>query len=231
MKTEAERITAEYERRQRELPADFYSLTRPANLFFRHGQQRALLWALTRSGMVPLAERRVVEIGCGMGQWLGIFEDFGAQRQNMAAIELEQARGQKAIDRFPGADIRIGDASRLPWDDGQFDIVFQSMVFTSILDDAMKASVAREMLRVLRPGGVVIWYDFQFNNPNNPAVRKIRRPELERLFPGCRLALRRVTLAPPLARRIVPHCWSLAAALEKLRLLNTHYMGVIQRSG
>jgi hypothetical protein len=38
-----------------------------------------------------------------------------------------------------------------------------------------------------------------------------------------------VTLAPPLARRLVPLTWIGALALEGLRFLNTHYIGVFRK--
>lgn len=226
----AEQIRAEYRRREREIPADFYALHQPANLFLYQSQLRGMQWALRTAGLIPLAERRILEVGCGRGNWLAMFEAFGARRDNLAGIDLDEQRAAECAQRFPGANVRGGDASKLSWPDGQFDLVFQSTVFTSILDDAMKRAVAGEMLRVLKPGGVIVWYDFHMNNPRNPHVRGVPRAEIQALFPGCRMQLRRVTLAPPVARRIVPLSWLAGEVLESLRVLNTHYFGVLRRS-
>ncbi|MFL6201262.1 MAG: class I SAM-dependent methyltransferase [Thermoanaerobaculia bacterium] len=220
--SEADRILEELRRRERELPADLYSLDRPANRFLRQGQERALRKALEEIG--PLAGKRVLEVGCGSGNWLEMLA--GAA---LSGIELDPGRAAGAAARFPGADIRTGDASSLPWASGSFDVVLQSTVFSSILDPGMRRAVASEMLRVLAPDGAILWYDFFVDNPSNSHVRGVRRREIEALFPGCRVALRRATLAPPLARRIVPVSWKLAALLESLRVLDTHYMGVIRR--
>lgn len=225
---EATRILAEYERRDREIGRDYYSVARPANLFMRQGQQRALLDALAAANSLPLAGKRILEIGCGTGRWLSTFEDFGARRDHLAGIDLDPSRVAEARERFPEADLKEGDASQLPWPSHGFDIVFQSLVFTSILDDAVRHSVAAEMRRVLAPGGVVLWYDFAFNNPANASVRGIRAAEIRELFPGWRLHLERVTLAPPLTRQLAPRAWLLAAVLERLRLLNTHYFALIR---
>jgi hypothetical protein len=43
---ETDRILEEHRRREHEIPAGFYDLDRPANLFLRHGQERALRGAL-----------------------------------------------------------------------------------------------------------------------------------------------------------------------------------------
>jgi ubiquinone/menaquinone biosynthesis C-methylase UbiE len=230
--TEAERILAEYDRRRREIPTDFYALHRPANLFIRHGQERALRRALANAGLLPLENKRLLEVGCGHGDGLmTAFEDFGLLRENIAGIELDAGRAALCARRFVGAEIRVGNAAHLPWPDQHFDMVFQSTVFTSILDPAMKQAVAGEMLRVLKRAGCILWYDFLMNNPSNPHVRGIGRRELTELFPGCNIEVQRVTLAPPLARRVVPLSWTAARLLEKLRLLNTHYFAVLRRKG
>lgn len=229
---EAQRILAEYDRRQQQIPADFYALHKPANLFMRHSQERALRRALQYAGALPGGERRVLDVGCGHGDGLlTAFEAFGFARSNLAGIELNEARATRCAERFVGADIRTGDASQLPWSDQTFDVVFQATVFTSILDPAMKQAITREMLRVLKPQGSILWYDFFMDNPRNANVRGIGRRELASLFPDCRIWLRRVTLAPPLARRIVPVSWLVASALERVRLLNSHYFAVIRRDG
>jgi hypothetical protein len=100
---------------------------------------------------------------------------------------------------------------------------------TSILDDGMKKAVAIEMLRVLKPAGIILWYDFLFNNPKNPQVRGIGAREIRALFPDCLVTLRRITLAPPIARRLVPVTWIGALLLEKITFLNTHYLGIIRK--
>jgi hypothetical protein len=85
------------------------------------------------------------------------------------------------------------------------------------------------MARVLTDDGLVLWSDFFVRSPSNRAVRGMRRSEIARLFPGFAIELRRITLAPPIARSIAPYSHLAAGALEALRLLNTHYLGVLRR--
>jgi hypothetical protein len=84
------------------------------------------------------------------------------------------------------------------------------------------------MRRVLKPDGAILWYDFSYNNPRNPAVRKVSANEIKALFTDCDVDLARVSLAPPIARRLVERSWLAASVLERLKLLNTHYFGVIR---
>lgn len=227
--TEAERIRAEYERRASEIAAERYSPADPAALFIRQTVERETLAALRRAGLLPLAGRRIVDVGCGGGQWLVDFETWGADRERLAGIDLVEERAEACQARIPAADVHAGDASALPWADGSFDVVLQSMLMSSVLDPAMRAAVAGEMARVLAPGGSVLWYDFFVDNPRNDSVRGIARSELAELFEGFEIAWRRVTLAPPLVRALAPRARGLASALQALRLFDTHAIAVLRR--
>src|SRR5207245_4975939 len=101
--------------------------------------------------------------------------------------------------------------------------------FTSILDSRMKRTIASEMVRVLKPHGLILWYDYHVNNPRNPDVRGVKKQEIHQLFPGCRIALERITLAPPLVRLLAPYSWLACCLLEGIPFLCTHYLGVIQK--
>jgi len=35
----------------------------------------------------------------------------------------------------------------------------------------MNQGIATEMLRVLKPDGIILWYDYHMNNPKNPGVK------------------------------------------------------------
>ena len=105
----------------------------------------------------------------------------------------------------------------------------QSTVFTSILDARMKEELASEMCRVLKPDGSILWCDYHMNNPRNPDVKGVKRPEIHALFPKCEIRLQRITLAPPLARLVAPYSWLLCYFLSKLPWLCTHYIGVIRK--
>jgi SAM-dependent methyltransferase len=240
LEDEADRIVLEYKRRRRDLRGR-YTITRPENIFIRQVRERVLIGLLARSGRLPLADARILDVGCGGGQLLVDFETWGAARGNLAGIDLipervERARARLTAERdergtvvAPGAEIVAGDASVLPWPDGSFDLVCQSIVFSSILDEEMRARIAREMARVLAPGGAVVWYDFFVDNPRNPNVRGVRAGEVAALFPGFRMRRRRVTLLPPLSRRLVPRSRLAAELLHELRVLNTHLLALLER--
>ena len=226
--SEADRILTEYARRAEEVPADLYAPTNPAQLFIHQGIERALVRMLRQADLVPLAGRRVLDVGCGYGQWLADLESLGAERALLAGVDLVPERAERARARLGGADIRVGDATALPFEDGSFDLVLQSMMFSSILDPAAKRAAAAEMARVLARGGALLWYDFFVDNPRNRSVRGVGRREVRELFPGFSIQWRRVTLAPPLARALAPRLHPLASALQAARVLNTHALAVLR---
>jgi hypothetical protein len=69
----------------------------------------------------------------------------------------------------------------------------------------------------------VLWYDFTVN-PTNRRTRGIGVREAAALFAGCPIRMRRVTLAPPLARLVAPRSWLAAAMLEAIPPLRSHLL-------
>jgi ubiquinone/menaquinone biosynthesis C-methylase UbiE len=189
-----------------------------------------VLKLLKKQNVNSLFDKKILDVGCGTGGELRNFMRYGAQPENLFGIDLLPDRIELAKRLSPNLDFRCGDASNLPYKNERFDIVFQFTVFTSVLDSQLKIKIAEEMLRVLKSGCIIIWYDFHVNNPNNPDVKGVKKNEIYELFPDCNIYLKRVTLAPPLTRIMAPYSYILCYALENLRILNTHYIGIIKKN-
>ena len=234
-KAELDRIAVEFQRREATLPPTQDSICDPVVLHRYQRRSRAILHALTVHGALPLTNKKILDVGCGGGQSLVDFESWGARRSNLAGIDLREAATDIAQSRLGGGDggaeIQTGNAAELPWPDQTFDIVNQSTVFTSMLLEPLRRAVAAEMVRVLHPDGLILWYDFRVDNPFNKNVRGVGAAEIRSLFPGCAVHLYSLTLAPPLARLVVPISWTMCSLLEKLRIFNSHYLAVIRPAG
>ncbi len=226
---EAARIRREYQRRAEVIPAGFYDLDRPANYFAHCQLARRILALLARQGFLPLEGRKIADIGCGTGSWLLQFLQWGAHAGDLFGIDLNSARVEAARERIPGAVLTTGDASVLPLADSSMDLICQFTAFSSVLDDGMKQAMAAEILRVLRPQGAILWYDLRVDNPSNAAVKSIGLSEVRRLFRGCQVDAERATLAPPIARAVVPRSWLLASALERIPVVSSHYLILIRK--
>lgn len=226
---EVDRIRKEYERRGREIPPDRYSWIHAAERYRYTRLWSSCIEALASAGSFPLNGKTVLDIGCGPGRWLAEFCQWGADPASLAGVDLLEDRIRAAKRLIPNADIRLGDASRLPWQDEAFDVVTQFTVLSSILDAGMRRRVAGEMVRLLKPGGVALSYDLAIDSYRNPHVTGISAAELRELFPNCKLTIRRSTLAPPISRVVAKRSWILALALEALPVLRSHYLAVVQK--
>jgi SAM-dependent methyltransferase len=97
--------------------------------------------------------RTFLEVGCNWGRWC-----IAAARRGYRATGIDPSlRGVLAATRVAGqldCDVQYvaGDARRLPFADGSFDVVFSYSVFQHFTREAAVASFA-ELGRVLKPGG------------------------------------------------------------------------------
>lgn len=220
--SELDAIAQRYARRD---AGDRYSLLRPEVWQMWQERQRELLKLLAQRPGRP-ADWRAVEVGCGAGGNLLDLLRLGLMPQHLSGIELLPERLAAARAALPeGVRLLAGDASKADIAPASQDLVLQSTVFSSILDDALQQRVADAMWAWLKPGGAVVWYDFTVNNPRNPDVRGMPLKRVRELFPQGRLTARRVTLAPPLARAL-PSAYGL---LNLVPWLRTHRLILIQR--
>lgn len=220
------RIQAAYAQRGR---TERYSYFDPGNLLIVQQRERKMLAALRRHGITSLEGLDLLDVGCGTGHGIRQFILWGARPERVAGVELLENRALEARSACPaGVRIVTGSATRLAFPDASFDLVFQSTVFTSVLSADMRQRIAAEMLRVCRPHGMILWYDFHVDNPRNADVRGVRKTELRVLFGDRVMECRRITLAPPLARALAPRLWFLCEVLERIPVLCTHYLAVIR---
>lgn len=227
-KVEEARIRTAYAKRKGNTS---YSWFNPSYVFLMQEQARRMLLVLEQYGFASLDTMKILEIGCGTGHWLREFIKWGARPETITGVDLLSDRVAIARQLCPkGVQIECGSATKLGFPDGSFDLVFQSTVFSSVLDHSIRQQIAFEMLRVVKPDGALLWYDFHVDNPRNPDVQGMTKREIFRLFPDCRVDLRRITLAPPLARFLAPYSLLTCYLLERLKVFNTHYLGVIRKS-
>ncbi len=230
MANELTEIRGRYERRN-QLPPSLYDPVQPYNSKAASEKQRALIQCIRWAGLPPVADKRVLEVGCGSGANLLHLLLLGFRPENLVANELLEERAREARHRLPsGTKVVVGDASELDLGDRTFHVVMQSTVFTSILDDAFQEKLANRMWDMVKPGGGILWYDYIYNNPRNPDVRGVPVKRIRQLFPKGEMKVWRLTLAPPIGRlvtRISPKLYSVFNALPFLR---THVLCWIKKA-
>jgi ubiquinone/menaquinone biosynthesis C-methylase UbiE len=206
--------------------SDRYAAFNIANLMAIQQRERLLAEMLARRGMKDLRDMEILDVGCGWGSFFLRLILWGALPSSLHGIDLLPDRVAVARARHPSFDVVEGSATKLPWEDGRFDMVTQFTTFSSILSVDDRRSSAAEIDRVLRPTGLLIWYDFWLN-PSNPGTHPITVAQLSALFPRYERDVRRVTLAPPIARAIAPRSRILASVLQEVWALKSHLLGVL----
>jgi len=131
---------------------------------------------ITLAGL--LAGHRVLDVGCGTGNLL---RSTGKRHGDVELVGLDPdpkalARARRKTRRA-GVAVRLdrGFAQELPYADDSFDRVFSSLMLHH-LDSAAKDELLAEVLRVLRPGGLLILADAVFDKHGHE--HRIRRPDL-----------------------------------------------------
>jgi SAM-dependent methyltransferase len=108
-----------------------------------------------------------IDVGCGNGAFT---EVLIARCAPAAVTGVDPSEGQLAYARGrPGAkraEFRVADAQALPFADNSFDAATMALVIVFIPDPG---KAARELARVVRPGGAVATYMWEFPDGFPPA--------------------------------------------------------------
>jgi 2-polyprenyl-3-methyl-5-hydroxy-6-metoxy-1,4-benzoquinol methylase len=166
----------------------------------------------------------LLEIGAGNGTNAEIFLNLGFKIQNMYFNELLPERILAIKSNYPSNMVYEGNAIEIPIDK-KFDVIFQSTVFTSILNTENRKKLADRMLNLLNPNGVILWYDFIYNNPKNKNVKKVDVSELKSLFSKShKIYYKKITLAPPIGRKVKQFY-----KLFNVPFLRSHILAIIKK--
>jgi ubiquinone/menaquinone biosynthesis C-methylase UbiE len=130
--------------------ARFYdTLVEPPNVVLRRiGLQMCPPW----EGM------RVLEVGCGTGANLSLYENAGC---DVFGIDLSPAMLEVASRKLSErADLRLADAAEMPYADDSFDLV-TSFLTLHEMPAATRAAVMDEMVRVVNQRGRLLLIDYR----------------------------------------------------------------------
>lgn len=114
---------------------------------------------LERLGFMRIAPRRILDLGCGTGQ---TSEGLLGQYPKAELVALDFAEGMLSRARRRGRWLRrprclCADLDALPLADGTIDLIFANAAIQWSVDPP---SAFADMVRVLRPGGLLIFSSF-----------------------------------------------------------------------
>lgn len=228
---ELSEIKLRYKRREANVRPNKYALTNPHILLLVQEKERETIKLLKKYNMLPLSGKSVLEIGCGTGQNLIEFIRMGATPHDIIGNDLLENRIATAKSLLPeDVSLICGDAATLDLPNNSFDIILQSTVFTSILDDELQIKIANHMWELLKPGGVILWYDFIHANPYNPDVRAVPIKKIHKLFPDVNIKIKRVTLFPFIADFVTRYFYFPYTICNFFPFLRMHVLCIIKKN-
>lgn len=223
-------IAERYSRRDSADVKSRYSIFNPAVYMGLQEKERNLI-KLFDQFIDYIDTMKVIEIGCGAGGNLAELIKFGFSPENLCGIDLLKERTAMARHRLPAVvQIIHGDALTAALPHTQYDIIYVSTVFSSILNDDFQNLLSERIWSILKPGGMIVWYDFVYDNPNNRDVRGVSLSRVKQLFPLGKLKSQRLTLAPPVSRRVTKLHPSFYSVLNVIPWLRTHILCAIHKA-
>jgi SAM-dependent methyltransferase len=141
----------ERERRLRDHEAETYDRRSE-----RLGWELRVMDIVLASTLEVHAEHVVLDAGCGTGRHLPGLLD---RARSVIGVDHSERSLDVARRRVGDTDrlrLAAGDLRRLPLADGEVDRILCSETIGHIPTAELRAAAARELLRVLRPGGVVV---------------------------------------------------------------------------
>jgi SAM-dependent methyltransferase len=228
---QAELNRIDYVYSQRDIDNDArYSVFEPSYLYTVQERDRGIINLLKRANVSLHAGTRALDIGGGSGKSGRWLIAMGVNPSQLVVNDLLPQRLALARETLPAAvTLMQGNAVELPFKEGELDLIQQSVVFSSILDETLREQLAARMWSWLKPGGGILWYDFAWNNPQNSDVLGLSLADVKRLFPQGNFLSRKVTLAPPIARLVCRVHPSVYTVFNSIPLLRSHRLVWIGR--
>ena len=134
-------------------------------------------------GDVELSKATVLDIGCGSGGiTVSLVSDYGAQKVIGIDVETDvceaASKRVKKLGLQDYIDIVKVKPGNFPYDDSSFDVVFSK---DSIVHIENKERLAKEIFRVLKPGGHFVGSDWLRSNDDTPSLEMLHYLKLEDL--------------------------------------------------
>jgi len=107
-------------------------------------------YRLVADRLGSLKGARVLDVACGVGDWLALVQSRGAE---ISGIDISERAIDRCRQRFPHREFHLGPAESLPFPDAAFDVV---TCLGSLEHFVQPEKALREMLRVATPDAAIL---------------------------------------------------------------------------
>ncbi|MBK5093137.1 MAG: class I SAM-dependent methyltransferase [Actinobacteria bacterium] len=150
-------------------------------IFSEYPQYRYILKRMTEL-LEDANGKSVLDLGCGTGNLMAaVLEAYPEVK--LSGIDPSEGMRQACAQRLAGREnvqVTAGDALEIPFDDGKFDFVMTNLALHHVApDDRVKC--AREMARVLKEGGSLLYSDMFCDVDGPPGDPRKARDIIEKI--------------------------------------------------
>jgi ubiquinone/menaquinone biosynthesis C-methylase UbiE len=105
--------------------------------------------------LAPAQGERILDVGAGKGEVAALVASKGSETY---AIEPDSKRVDRIRHRYPSVNCALASSEKVPRPDGYFDKVYSTLAWHHFED---KSQSARELARVVKPGGLLLIVEIQ----------------------------------------------------------------------
>ena len=106
--------------------------------------------SVMRKYMDPKVGQRILDAGCGLGDWVLFFEQ---EKHAVTGLDISRSTIHQLNDKFPDSSFQIGDVRGTHFPNETFDVSYSWGVFEHFEDGP--SDCLREAFRILKPGGLL----------------------------------------------------------------------------
>jgi len=184
------------------------------NLAFR----KALVEALRT---LPITKDfKILDVGSGSGTGDAFLQLLACEfhPNQLYGIDIIPERIEKGKSLFPNMHLTCDDATNMKYESCYFDMVMESTMFVSLIDNKASVEIAAEMLRVTKPKGYIMLIDwrYDFGRPGYNALSQKRTKDLFGVGTKTKVhCVKNGALLPPIGRFLSAHASPLYFLVQK----------------
>jgi ubiquinone/menaquinone biosynthesis C-methylase UbiE len=111
----------------------------------------------------------ILDVGCGYGRTLAELQSLGFQ--NLYGIDFSEKMIERGKRLYPSVQLQVNSGSEIPFPNESFDAVLMFAVLTCIYNNNDQVDLIKNVMRVLKPNGILYVNDFLINEDERNVKR------------------------------------------------------------